>query len=79
VPDLKSQTKKILDNFEATDESEIISVLEQIRNHLSSNLTQEYLQGKISKISQTSDGKEKADLINSLKPYLEWYLQGASL
>lgn len=77
MSDLKSQVKEIMQNFENTDSSQIILVLHEIKTKLRSNVTQEYLEGKISKISQLDNGKEKSELVNSLKPYLEWYLQGA--
>jgi len=74
--ELKSQVKEVLDNFENTNHDTIIEVLKQIKPHLRSNLTQDYLDGKISKIAQTGNDKERADLVASLKPYLDWYLQG---
>jgi hypothetical protein len=39
-------------------------------------LTTEYLQGKIQKISDISDGVEKKKQCTSLLPYFDWYLQG---
>lgn len=76
MSNFKSQVKTILENFETTNQEQIVSVLQQIKSELRSNITQEYLDGKISKILQTNNGKEKSELLNSLKPYLDWYLQG---
>lgn len=76
MSNFKSQVKTILENFETTNQEQIVSVLQQIKSELRSNITQEYLDGKISKILQTNNEKEKSELLNSLKPYLDWYLQG---
>lgn len=77
MSELKSRVKEIFDNYNTASYDQIILVLNQIKLQLRSNITREYLEGKISKISQTTNEKEKLELINSLKPYFDWYLQGS--
>lgn len=73
---LEEQTQQILNDFENTPSKKIVQILDEIKNHFKSNLTREYLQGKIQAITDTPDETEKKKLCKNLEPYLYWYLQG---
>lgn len=73
---LNEKVSKILENFESASSSEIIDVLKQIQPQFKSNLTSEYLDGKIQKIVDIEDESEKKKQCKALTPYLDWYLQG---
>ena len=48
---LENQIKEILDDFENSESSQILEILNQIKPQFKSTLTSEYLQGKIQKNS----------------------------
>ncbi|MBI1662751.1 MAG: hypothetical protein IS860_04510 [Nitrosopumilus sp.] len=73
---LNEQVSKILENFDNASSIEIVDVLKQIRPQFKSNLTSEYLDGKIQKILDVDDESEKKKQCKALIPYLNWYLQG---
>ncbi|MFB5632279.1 MAG: hypothetical protein ACE5Q9_03010 [Nitrosopumilus sp.] len=73
---LNEQVSKILENFDSASSSEILDVLKQIQPQFKSNLTSEYLDGKIQKIVDVDDESEKKKQCKALTPYLDWYLQG---
>ena len=63
-------------NFEQTSSADILEILNQIQNKFQSQITQDYLQGKLKAISETPDEGEKKKLCKNLKPYFDWYMQG---
>lgn len=73
---LESKIQKIMDNIDETSSDDIIEIIKQIQPQFRSKLTEEYLQGKIQKISGISDNIEKKKQCMSLLPYFDWYLQG---
>ena len=73
---LNEQVSKILENFESASSSEILDVLKQIQPQFKSDLTSDYLNGKIQKIADIEDESEKKKQCKALTPYLDWYLQG---
>lgn len=73
---LESQIRTILDNFEQTSSGDFLKVIEQIKPNFKSPLISEYLQGKIQKINDISEEKEKKAQCKALIPYFDWYLQG---
>ena len=73
---LEQQIQAILNNFENTPSEKILEIMNQIKPQFKSELTSEYLQGKIQKISEISDESEKIKQCKALIPYLDWYLQG---
>ena len=73
---LHDQVKQILSNFDNASSDKILEVLTQIQPHLKSDITQNYLQGKIQAILGINDNAEKKKLCKNLKPYLDWYIQG---
>jgi len=73
---LEEQIKKTLDDFEDTSFETILEIIVQIQPHFRSELTSEYLSGKIKKIQNESDNAEKKNQCKALLPYFDWYLQG---
>lgn len=73
---LEEQVKNIIHNFDETPSDEIIEVLNKIRPLFKSNLTSDYLAGKLQKIADIDDNSEKKKQCKSLIPYLDWYVQG---
>jgi len=73
---LEDQINQILDDFENTTSEKILEILSKIKPEFKNELISEYLQGKIQKILGVNDEVERKKLCNSLKPYLDWYLQG---
>ena len=73
---LEEQTKNILNDFENTSSEHFLEILNQIKPKFQSNLTLEYLEGKIKKIVNVSSEDEKKKQCRTLIPYLDWYLQG---
>jgi hypothetical protein len=73
---LRDEVKQILNDFNNTSSDKILEILTQIQLHLKSDITQNYLHGKIQAILGINDNDEKKKLCKNLKPYLDWYLQG---
>ena len=73
---LEIDVKNILNNFDASSSDEFLKILGQIMLEFKSNLTAEYLEGKIQKIHQLTDESEKKKNCKLLLPYFDWYLQG---
>jgi len=73
---LEFKIQKIMDNIDETSSDDIIEIIKQIQPQFRSEITEEYLQGKIQKISVISDNVEKKKQCVSLLPYFDWYLQG---
>ena len=73
---LAEKVSIINDDFENASSKQILDVLEQMMPEFKTNLTSEYLQGKMQKILDLDDESEKKNQCKALKPYLDWYLQG---
>ena len=73
---LEEKTRNILNDFDNTPSDTIIQTLEEITTHFKSDLTRDYLRGKIKSILTASDETEKKNICKNLVPYLDWYLQG---
>ena len=76
IMSLQDEVKQILNDFDNASSDKITDVLIQLQPHLKSNITQNYLHGKIQAILGINDSAEKKKLCKNLKPYLDWYLQG---
>lgn len=72
---LRDEVNQILNDFDNTSSDKFLEILTQIQLHLKSDITQNYLQGKIQAILGINDDAEKKKLCKNLKPYLDWYLQ----
>ena len=73
---LEVQAKEILENFENTSSEKIIQTLNQIQLQFKSELTAEYLKGKIQKVLDSDNEEDKKKQCKALIPYLDWYVQG---
>jgi hypothetical protein len=73
---LEIKVQNIINNFEDIASDEFLEILEQIMLEFKSNLTVEYLKGKIKKIIELSSESEKKKQCKLLLPYYDWYLQG---
>jgi hypothetical protein len=65
-----------MNNFDNVSSNEFLEILDQIMLELKSNLTLEYLKGKVQKILELSTESEKKKQCKLLLPYYDWYLQG---
>ena len=73
---LEINVKNIVNNFDEVSSDEFLENLNQIMLEFKSNLTVEYLKGKIQKIVEISSESEKKKQCKLLLPYYDWYLQG---
>ena len=73
---LKEQITAVINDFENASPEQILEILGKLIPEFKSNLTSEYLQGKIQKIKDLNDEYEKKKQCKVLMPYLDWYLQG---
>ena len=73
---LEIKVKQILENFDESSSADVLEILNQIQSKFQSQITQDYLTGKLKTISDIIDESEKKKLCKNLKPYFDWYLQG---
>ena len=73
---LEIKVNNILENFDDVSSDEFLIVINEIMLEFKSNITLEYLQGKIKKIKDLTNESEKKKQCNLLLPYFDWYLQG---
>ena len=73
---LEVQIKQTMDDIENTSSENILEIITKILPHFRSELTLDYLRGKIQKITNEHDELEKKKQCLTLIPYFEWYLQG---
>ena len=73
---LEIKIKHIMNNFDDVSSDEFLEILDQIMLEFKSDLTTEYLKGKVQKILDLSTESEKKKQCKLLLPYYDWYLQG---
>ena len=73
---LEINAKNILKDFDIVSSDEFLKILGQIMLEFKSNLTVDYLKGKIKKITYLTTESEKKKQCKLLLPYFNWYLQG---
>ena len=73
---LEIKIKSILNDFDTVSSDEFLEILDQIMLEFKSNLTVDYLKGKIKKIMDLTTESEKKKQCKLLLPYFDWYLQG---
>ena len=73
---LEFKIKSILNDFDTVSSDEFLEILDQIMLEFKSDLTTEYLKGKVQKIMDISTESEKKKQCKLLLPYYDWYLQG---
>ena len=73
---LEFKIKSILNDFDTVSSDKFLEILDQIMLEFKSNLTVDYLKGKIKKIMDLTTESEKKKQCKLLLPYFDWYLQG---
>ncbi|MDB4850235.1 hypothetical protein OAH42_01875 [Nitrosopumilus sp.] len=73
---LEIKINHILNNFDDVSSEEFLEILDKIMHEFKSDLTIEYLKGKVQKILELSTESEKKKQCKLLLPYYDWYLQG---
>ena len=73
---LEIKIKNIMGDFDNISSNEFLEILDQIMLEFKSDLTTEYLKGKVQKILDISTESEKKKQCKLLLPYYDWYLQG---
>jgi len=73
---LEIKIKNIMGDFDNISSDEFLEILDQIMLEFKSDLTTEYLKGKVQKILDISTESEKKKQCKLLLPYYDWYLQG---
>ena len=73
---LEIKIKHIMNNFDDVSSDKFLEILDQIMLEFKSDLTTEYLKGKVQKIMNISIESEKKKQCKLLLPYYDWYLQG---
>ncbi|HJJ21950.1 MAG: hypothetical protein O2834_01860 [Crenarchaeota archaeon] len=73
---LEIKIKNTINNFDDVKSDEFLEILNQIMLEFKTELTIEYLKGKIQKIIELKTEAEKKNQCKLLLPYYDWYLQG---
>ena len=73
---LEIKINNILEDFDNVSSDEFLIVINEIMLEFKSNITVEYLQGKIQKITDLTNESEKKKQCKLLLPYFDWYVQG---
>ena len=73
---LEIKINHIMNNFDDVSSEEFLEILGKIMLEFKSDLTIEYLKGKVQKILKLSTESEKKKQCKLLLPYYDWYLQG---
>ena len=73
---LEIKISNILQDFDNVSSDEFLKVINEIMLEFRSNITIEYLKGKIQKITDLSNESEKKKQCKLLLPYFDWYVQG---
>ena len=76
IMSLEIKINYIMNNFDDVSSEEFLEILDQIMLEFKSDLTIEYLKGKVQKILKLSTESEKKKQCKLLLPYYDWYLQG---
>ena len=73
---LEIKIKNIMGDFDNVSSDVFLEILDQIMLEFKSDLSTEYLKGKVQKILDISTESEKKKQCKLLLPYYDWYLQG---
>jgi hypothetical protein len=73
---LEIKISNILQDFDNVSSDEFLKVINEIMLEFRSNITIEYLEGKIQKIIDLPNESEKKKQCKLLLPYFDWYVQG---
>ena len=72
----RDEVQNVLDCFDDVKSERIMAIMVQIREKLKTDITKDYLDGKMQGIKDAATEDEKKNLCKTLIPYIEWYLQG---
>jgi hypothetical protein len=73
---LEIKINSILQDFDNVSSDEFLKVINEIMLEFKSDITIEYLKGKIQKITDLPNESEKKKQCKLLLPYFDWYVQG---
>ena len=73
---LETKSRQILKDFDGSTSEEFLDLLSQIQDSFKSQITRDYLKGKMDAIPDDASEEEKKKFCKNLTPYLDWYLQG---
>ena len=73
---LRDDIQNVLDCFDDVESEKIMAALVHVQGKLKTDMTRDYLEGKIQGIKHAATEDEKKSLCRTLIPYIEWYLQG---
>ena len=73
---LEIKISNILQDFDNVSSDEFLKVINEIMLEFRSNITIEYLKGKIQKIIDLPNESEKKKQCKLLLPHFDWYVQG---
>ena len=76
IMSLEIKINHVMNNFDDVSSEEFLEILDKIMLEFKSDLTIEYLKGKVQKILELSTESEKKKQCKLLLPYYDWYLQG---
>ena len=76
IMSLEIKINYVMNNFDDVSSEEFLEILDKIMLEFKSDLTIEYLKGKVQKILELSIESEKKKQCKLLLPYYDWYLQG---
>ena len=76
MSELRTQIKDALQKFDSLSPEEIVDFLNAMSCEFRTDITKEYLTGKIAKLDDISDESERATYCKQFRPYFDWYLSG---
>lgn len=76
MSELRTQIKDALEKFDSLSPEEIVKFLNMMSDEFRTDITREYLTGKIAKLADISDENERATYCKQFRPYFDWYLSG---
>lgn len=76
MPELRTQIRDALERFDSLSPDEIVKFLDAIKGEFRTDITREYLSGKIAKLVDINDEQEKITYCKQFRPYFDWYLDG---
>ena len=76
MSELRTQIKDALEKFDSLSPEEIVKFLNAMSAEFRTDITREYLTGKIAKLADINDENERTTYCKQFRPYFDWYLNG---
>lgn len=76
MSELRTQMKEALERFDSLSSDEIVKFLDAMKGEFRTDITRDYLAGKIAKLEELKEEKERIEYCKQFKPYFDWYLSG---